>query len=394
MSHHCLEDLLIEYPDARGDVEWALSIDADPKQAEQSITSPTRRSPAGALLETFPEEIFFGPRGQDPLRQVNYLFGVSNVGLPVYPDLEVEGLADMRSADNDFLAAGNMGYDNGLATHAQFPPSTASHSLFVTESQAQPFKGNNTFEPPSGQNDPSVRQRASSISTRASPRISLVPSGNYQGSFSAPHSASSEPQLYTYSPSDSLASAIQGSFQSSGQVTNAILASYSALLVGRGSAFKCMVPGAMTDSSLCGRLFASFEQMISHIRQSHRDYSIWSSTPMRSVCLSCWAFYGTTIRSCARCGRQIESYLCGTSAVFGSQNSTSVQSLGGDGMDIVSMPYDVWSMDSDVVSNENGVTSPMSDGRSHSSSGFEGGFSDSFIGNYNDLFDGSTNGYR
>lgn len=63
-------------------------------------------------------------------------------------------------------------------------------------------------------------------------------------------------------------------------------------------------------------------------------------------------------------------------------------------MDIDSTHYDLWSMDSDVVSNENGVTSPMSDGRSHSNSGFGGGFGDSFSGNYNDLFDGSTNGYR
>ena len=394
MSHHRLEDLLIDYPDAKSDVEWALIIDADPKQAEQHITSPNRRSPTGAILESFPEENFFGTQGQDPLRQVNYLFGVSNVGLPVYPDLEVEGSGEVRSPGNDFLAAGSMGFDNGFATQTQFQPSTASHDLFGTRSQAQSFMGNSTFEPPNGQNGFPVRQRASSISTRANPRISLMPSVSYQGTFSAPQSASSEPQLYTYSPSDSLAGAIQGPFQSSGQATNAILASYNALLVGRGNPFKCMVPGAMTESSLCDRFFASFEQMVSHIRESHMDYCIWPSTPMRSVCLSCWAFYGNAIRNCTRCGQQIEPYLCGTSAMFGSQNSTSVQSLGGDGMDIDSMSYDVWSMDSDTMSNENGMTSPMSDGRSHSNSGFGGGFGDNFSGNYNDLFDGSTNGYR
>lgn len=40
LSHHALEDLLTEYPDAAGDIKWALSVDNNPIYAEQNISSP------------------------------------------------------------------------------------------------------------------------------------------------------------------------------------------------------------------------------------------------------------------------------------------------------------------------------------------------------------------
>lgn len=389
MSHHRLEDLLIDHPDAKSDVEWALLIDADPKQAEQNITSLNKRSPTGALLETFPEESSFATQGQDPLRQVDYLFGVSNVGLPVYADLDVEGLGDPRSLDNDFLATGNMGYDNGFATQTQFQPSPASHDLFGTGSQAQSFMDNNTFEPPSGQTGSSVRQRASSTSTRANPRISLMPSVSYQGTFSPAQSASSEPQLYTWSQPGSMTGAARGSFQSTGQSMNAFLASFD------GQFFKCIISSNIIESSFCGREFPTMRQMILHIQQNHTDHSI-GMPPLKSVCPSCCCFYAQTERMCSGCRRQTQHFICGTSPIiYGSQlSSPSVQSLGGDGMDFDGISYEFLSTESDAWSNGNGVTSPMSDGRSNSNSGFGSGFVGNFSSNFNDAVDESMNGYH
>ena len=39
MSHHALEDMLIDYPDAADDIRWALEYDIESKQAERDMSS-------------------------------------------------------------------------------------------------------------------------------------------------------------------------------------------------------------------------------------------------------------------------------------------------------------------------------------------------------------------
>lgn len=396
MSHHALEDLLDEHPEAADDVRWGLETDTDPKHSERNITSPTRRLPTGNgpldfSVEEEPYEAGTQRRDVVAFGQVDEMFGLSDMAQPTTynPNLVVEGISDVRSPDNDFLTGGNLVYGNGYVTQTQFQPSLASHDLFGTGSQAQSFMGNNTFEPPSGQNGFCVRQRASSISTRANPRISLMPSVSYQGTFSARQSASSERQQYTYSQPSSLAGATHGSFQSIDQAINAFLASFN------GQSFKCLISSNMTASSLCGRESASLQQMILHIQQSHTDHSIGMLSPLRSVCPSCCSFYAQTERMCSGCRQQTQHFICGTSPIYENQlSSPSVQSLGGDGMDFDSMSYDFLSTDSDAWSNGNGVTSPMSDGRSNSNNGFGSGFGGNLSSNFNVAFDGGMNGYR
>lgn len=396
MSHHALEDLLDEYPAAADDVRWGLETDTDPKHSERNVTSLNRRSPTGNgpldfLVEEDPYEAGTQRRDVVGFGQVDEMFGLSDMAQPTTynPNLVVEGMSDVRSPDNDFFAPGNLVYGNGYVAQTQFQPSLASHDLFGTGSQAQSFMDNNTFEPPSGNNIFPVRPRASSISNRANPRISLMSSVSYQGTFSAPRSASFECQQYTYRQPSSLAGGTHGSFQPIDQTMNAFLASFN------GQFFKCLISSNMAPSSLCGRESASLQQMILHIQQNHTDHSIGMPSPLRSVCPSCFSFYAQTERMCSDCRQQTKHFICGTSPTYESQlSSPSVQNLGGDVMDFDSMSYDFLSTDSDAWSNGNGVTSPMSDGRSNSNSGFGSGFGGNFSSNFNEAFDGGMNGYR
>lgn len=382
------------FPEAADDVRWGLETDTDPKHSERNFASHNRRSPTehgslGFLMEEDPYEagtqrrvVGFG--------KVDEMFDLSDMAQPTAydPNLVVESMSDVRSSDNDFLAAANQVYGNGYVTQTQFQPSPASHELFGTGSQAQSFMGTSTFESPSGQEGFSMRQSASSINNRSNPRISLMPSVSYQGTFLAPQLASSERQQYTYSQPSSLAGGTHGPFQSIDQTTNALLASFN------GQFFKCLMSCNMTESSLCGRELTSLQQMIVHIQQSHADHRIGIPSPLRSVCPSCYNFYAQTERMCIGCRQQTEHFICGTSPSYGSQlSSPSVQSLGGDGMDFDSMSYEFLSAESDAWSNGNGVASPMSDGRSNSNSGFGSGFVGNF-GSNNDSFDGGMNGYR
>lgn len=341
MSHHALEDLLNEYPEAEDDVRWGLETDTDPKHFERNITSSTGHSPTGNgnldfLMEEDSNEAGIPRRDVVGFGQVDEMFGLSDTAQPTTynPNLVVESVGDLKSPDNDFFAAGNLEYDNAFADERQFQPSPALHDLFGTGSQAQSFMGNNTFELPSDQNGFAMRQRASSIN-RANPIISLVPSVSYEGTFSAPQSAFLEGHHYTYSQPSSLAGGTDGSFQSTDQTIDAFLASFN------GHFFKCLISFNMAASSLCGRESASLRQMIFHIQQSHTGHSIGMPSPLRAVCPNCCSFYAQTERMCNDCRQQTLRFICGTSPIYESQlSSTSAQSFGNDGMDFNSMSYE------------------------------------------------------